>query len=71
MEGYSAFLMAGIFSEGRFSLITTEPNSFMAPIHNRMPLVLGAGESSLWLNGRFLSLADRSHIEFSAKQVES
>lgn len=69
MEGYSAFLIAGIFSEGRFSLITTEPNSFMAPIHNRMPLVLGAGESSLWLKGDFEPLAKRDHIELLAKPI--
>lgn len=67
MEGYSAFLMAGIYQEGRFSLITTDPNTFMAPIHNRMPLISGQGESNKWLRGQFDKLADRSHIELMAK----
>ena len=54
--------MAGICEAGRFSVVTTAPNKDVSPVHNRMPLVLGPGESSLWLGSDFARLADRSGI---------
>jgi putative SOS response-associated peptidase YedK len=33
-----------------FSIITTEPNELMAPIHNRMPVILGNQDYSTWLD---------------------
>jgi putative SOS response-associated peptidase YedK len=33
-----------------FTIITTAPNSLMAPIHNRMPAILHRDEEELWLN---------------------
>ncbi len=69
LEGSKAFLMAGIFQDGVFSVITTPPNGYMASIHDRMPLVLGKGESSIWLGSDFASLIDRSHISLVAKSV--
>ncbi len=65
--GIKAFLMAGIIQDGLFSVVTTEPTEFMATIHNRMPLVLGPGESSIWLGPDFGTLGNREHIELSAK----
>jgi len=44
----------------RFSIVTTRPNASVAPIHDRMPLVLGPGESSVWLGPGFAALADRN-----------
>ena len=32
------------------SIITTEPNSMMAPIHNRMPVILRRDAEDLWLD---------------------
>jgi putative SOS response-associated peptidase YedK len=32
-----------------FTILTTEPNELMAPIHNRMPAILAAGDYSRWL----------------------
>lgn len=61
--------MAGIIQDGLFSVITTEPTEFMATIHNRMPLVLGPGESSIWLGPDFGSLGNREHIELSARPI--
>ena len=69
-NGAKAFLLAGIYLDGRFSVVTTEPNNFMAPIHNRMPLVLGQGESHIWLSENFGSLADRSNIPLLDKPTE-
>ena len=66
-NGVKAFLLAGIYENDKFSIVTTEPNAFMTPIHNRMPLVLGQGESRIWLSESFGSLADRSHIALIGK----
>jgi len=53
------FAMAGIWdkwvsSEGEiihsFSIITTEPNELVAPIHNRMPVILLPENEKMWLD---------------------
>ncbi|MBE0646778.1 MAG: SOS response-associated peptidase [Bacteroidales bacterium] len=53
------FAMAGIWetwvsAEGEiilsFSIITTGPNELMAPIHNRMPVILHPENEKLWLD---------------------
>lgn len=62
MPGARAFLLAGIQQDGRFSIVTTEPNAIVAPIHDRMPFVLGSGESTVWLGSDFAALANRSAI---------
>lgn len=33
-----------------YTIITTEPNALMAPIHNRMPAILRRDEEAFWLN---------------------
>lgn len=67
LDGSKAFLMAGLFQDGLFSIVTTAPNEYMSSIHDRMPLVLGAGESDIWLGPDYRMLADRSNIELIAK----
>lgn len=67
LPGARAFLLAAVQQDGRFSIVTTEPNASVAPIHDRMPLVLGPGESSVWLGPGFAELTNRSHIELTAK----
>ena len=32
------------------TIITTEPNELLAPIHNRMPAILGGGADEMWLD---------------------
>lgn len=52
------FLLAGLWEywespDGALescTVITTEPNSFMGDIHNRMPLILSPKDSEEWLN---------------------
>lgn len=54
------FAMAGIYDSytdkdtgeviASYSIITTEPNKIMTPIHNRMPVILDADEEKHWLN---------------------
>ena len=67
LAGSPAFLLAGIAEDGRFSIVTTEPNAQVAPIHNRMPLVLGRGESAVWLAGDLERLADRSGVRLDVE----
>ena len=67
LPGVPAFLLAGIQQDGNLSIVTTEPNATVAPVHNRMPLVLGPGESSIWLGPAFASLIDRTNIDLSAQ----
>ena len=58
--------IAGVFEGDQFSLMTTEPNSVMLPIHNRMPVVLEPNELDTWLFGEYLSLEDRSMVSIIA-----
>lgn len=66
LPGARAFLLAAIQDQGRFSIVTTEPNAAVAPIHDRMPLVLGSGESGIWLGSGFATLTDRSRLRLDA-----
>ena len=66
--GHQVFLLAGVWQNDRCSIVTTEPNASVAPMHSRMPLVLAPGESSIWLGPEFASLADRSRIVLDATQ---
>ncbi|MDO4798823.1 MAG: SOS response-associated peptidase family protein [Coriobacteriales bacterium] len=66
LPGRKAFLLAGIQENGRVSVVTTTPNADVGPLHTRMPLVLGPGDSSIWLGPDYASLADRSAIRLIA-----
>lgn len=66
LQHAGAFLLAGVQQEGQLSIVTTRPNAAVSPVHDRMPLVLGAGESSIWLGADFATLADRSAIQLTA-----
>jgi putative SOS response-associated peptidase YedK len=59
LKGGELFAFAGIWEswsdqQGRelhaYAIITTEPNELMAPIHNRMPVILPRDAEELWLN---------------------
>jgi len=63
---HAVFLLAGIYEDERFSIVTTTPNADVAPLHSRMPLVLAPGESSMWLGPDFARLASRDHIRLCA-----
>ena len=54
--------MAGIYEDDHFSIVTTRPNDTVAPVHDRMPLVLRQGELPLWLGDGYAQLADRSGV---------
>ncbi len=65
LPGHQVFLLAGVCDQERVSIVTTRPNADVAPLHSRMALVLGPGESSVWLGPDFASLADRSSVRLS------
>ena len=67
LPGARAFLLAAVQMDGLFSIVTTEPNANVAPVHDRMPLVLGPGESSVWLEPGFARLADRGRMVLSTE----
>lgn len=66
MPGARAFLLAAVQQDGRFSIVTTEPNASVAPVHDRMPLVLGPGESNAWLGPDFARLEDRGALRLAS-----
>lgn len=70
LPGARAFLLAAIREGGSFSVVTTAPNASVAPVHDRMPLVLGPGESGIWLGPDFSSLADRVNLALFSEPEE-
>ncbi len=50
-----------------FSMVTTEANTDMAPIHHRMPLIVHQEELPLWFGPDYQQLADRSKIRLEAR----
>lgn len=44
------------------SIVTIVPNASVAPVHDRMPLVLGPGESSVWMNPSYPNLVNRNEV---------
>lgn len=66
LPGARAFLLAAVREGDWFSVVTTAPNANVAPIHDRMPLVLGPGESSVWLGPDFARLADRRNVSLTS-----
>ncbi len=51
-----AFALAGLWEPGtngraRMTILTTEPNETVAPIHDRMPVVLHPDDEDTWLRG--------------------
>lgn len=67
LPGARAFLLAAVREGDRFSIVTTRPNASVSPIHDRMPLVLGPGESGVWLGSDFAGLANRSDVDLSSE----
>ncbi len=71
MDGNFILLMAAIWKNDSFSILTTEPNESVSPIHPRMPLVLLPSEIHDWMEGDYEKLMDRSgvHLESKAEQA--
>ena len=67
LPGARAFLLAAVRGGDRFSIVNTKPNASVAPEHDRMPLVLGPGESGGWLGPKFAQLADRRNVNLTSR----
>lgn len=52
-------LMAGIWQDERFSILTTAPDESVALVHDRMPLTLAPRDARTWLFGDSAGMADR------------
>ena len=61
--------VGGVWRGDRFSMVTTEANRWMAPVHHRMPLVLRPSELAQWLGPDYLRLADRSSVELAVRDA--
>lgn len=44
-------LMAGIWQDGRFSIMTTEADTAVKAVHDRMPLLLSSSQALSWIAG--------------------
>lgn len=59
--------LAAVRNDAAFSIVTTEPNRWVSPVHGRMPLVLRRDEIPVWLGGAYESLSDRSAVDLAVK----
>lgn len=71
MPGCDVTFIGGVWKGDRFSMVTTEANRWMAPVHHRMPLVLRPNELGAWLGPDYLRLADRSTVELEVCASEA
>ena len=62
-------LIGSVRRGSQFSMVTTQANADMEPIHPRMPLIVRQGELDLWLGPDYRALADRSDIPLESKPV--
>lgn len=69
MAGQDIILIGCIWKENAFSMVTTEANRDMAPIHHRMPLIVRQEELPVWLSTDYRQLTDRSSIRLDAQPV--
>lgn len=55
-------LLAGIYEDGRFAVVTCEPTPDAAAVHDRVPLVLEPHEAGVWLGEGYAVLANRAGV---------
>ena len=67
MPGHRVFLLAGLYEDDHFSVMTVSPNEDVGHYHTRMPLVLAPGESKIWLGPDFATLARRPSPRLDAE----
>ena len=59
-------LMAGLCDQEAFSILTCAPNRWVAPIHDRMPVVLDESAVPMWLGDGAPDLSDCADVELVA-----
>lgn len=58
IPGQEVIFIGCTWREDAFSMVTTNANADMAPIHHRMPLIVRQEELPLWLGPNYQQLAD-------------
>jgi putative SOS response-associated peptidase YedK len=56
-RGGAPFAFAGVWCDEGFTIVTTDANAKLAPIHHRMPVILAAEDHAAWLDTREESAA--------------
>lgn len=67
ISGQEIIFIGCIWREDTFSMVTTDANADMAPIHHRMPLIVRQKELPLWFGPDYQQLADRSEIRLESR----
>jgi putative SOS response-associated peptidase YedK len=50
LKGGAPFAFAGIWQDEGFTIVTTNANAKLAPIHERMPVILDPADYATWLD---------------------
>ncbi len=66
IPGQEIIFIGCIWREDTFSMVTTDANADMTPIHHRMPLIVRQKELPLWFGSDYQKLADRSGIRLES-----
>lgn len=69
VPGEGVILISCTWKGDRFSMVTTEANADMAPIHHRMPLIVRQQELPLWFSSDYQRLSDRSSIKLESERA--
>lgn len=67
IPGQEIIFIGCIWREDTFSMVTTDANADMMPIHHRMPLIIRQKELPLWFGPDYQQLADRSGIQLESR----
>lgn len=67
VPGQDIIFIGCTWRENTFSMVTTNANTDMAPIHHRMPLIVRQEELPLWFGPNYQQLANRSEIRLEAQ----
>lgn len=67
IPGQEIIFIGCIWREDTFSMVTTDANADMTPIHHRMPLIVRQKELPLWFGPDYQQLANRSEIRLESR----
>ncbi len=67
IPGQEIIFIGCIWREDTFSMVTTDANADMTPIHHRMPLIVRQKELPLWFEPDYQQLANRSEIRLETR----
>jgi putative SOS response-associated peptidase YedK len=71
LEGGEAFGMAGVWTEGQFSVLTTRAAEGFGHIHDRMPVVLSRERWRVWLEDVPLEEIQAMCVPFDSRRLDA